>query len=81
MYIWIAALKAQEEAELGGIKSVKKTKKKGKDDFDLLNAALASAPKSKAQKEAEEKKKQLEEKKKAEEAARQAKEDRLKVIQ
>ena len=73
-------MKAEEEAELGGIKTAKKVKKKGKDDFDLLNAALAVAPKSKAQKEAEEKKKILEERKKADEAAREAKEARLKVI-
>lgn len=73
-------MKAEDEAELGGIKTVKKVKKKGKDDFDLLNAALAVAPKSKAQKEAEEKKKLLEERKKADDAAREAKEARLKVF-
>ena len=38
------------------------------------------APKSKAQKEAEEKKKILEERKKVDEAAREAKEARLKVM-
>ena len=58
---------------------MKKTKKKGKDDFDLLNAALATAPKSKAQKESEQKKKEQEERIKIEEAAREAKEAQRKV--
>ena len=75
----LAAIVAQDEAELGGVKTVKKIKKKGKDDFDLLNAALASAPKTKAQKEAELKKKQSEERQKAEKLAREQKEARLKV--
>ena len=47
--------KELEEADNAGLASVvvKKsaTKKKGKDDLDMLNAALASAPKTKAQKE------------------------------
>jgi hypothetical protein len=75
----LAALIAQEEAELGGVKQVKKVKKKGKDDFDLLNAALAATPKTKAQKDAELKKKIQEDRVKSEEAAREAKEARLKV--
>jgi hypothetical protein len=65
----VAALRAAEEADLGSIVTTKKTKKKGKDDFDMLNAALAAAPKSKAQKEKEAKKKEADERK-----AKQAKE-------
>jgi hypothetical protein len=68
-----AALEAQENASMGASK-VKKTKKKGKDDFDLLNAALAKQPKTKAQKEAEERQKVIDEKKKKDEIARKAKE-------
>lgn len=42
------------EADVAGVAAAtKKTKKKGKDDFDKLNAALAAVPKTKAQKEAE----------------------------
>lgn len=74
-----AALLAAEEAELGGIVKVKAPKKKGKDDFDLLSAAIASQPKTKAQKEAEAKKKAAEEQKKKEEEARAAKEARVKA--
>lgn len=69
-----ADLEAQENASMGG-SSVKKTKKKGKDDFDLLNAALAKQPKTKAQKEAEEKQKKIEETKKKEENARKLKQE------
>lgn len=70
----LAAIKAADEAALGDVKTVKKTKKKGKDDFDLLNAALANAPKTKAQKDAELKKKEQEIRLKAEEEVRLAKE-------
>ena len=54
----------------------KKPKKKGKDDFDLLNAALAAAPKTKAQKQQELKKKQDEQRRKEEEEARVRNEER-----
>ena len=54
----------------------KKPKKKGKDDFDLLNAALASAPKTKAQKQQELKKKQDEQRRKEEDEARARNEER-----
>jgi hypothetical protein len=51
--------KELEEAENADIQStntkVKKTKKKKEDDFELLNEALKNAPKTKAQKEAEQK--------------------------
>jgi len=59
-------LLALEEAEAGGGKKAPKPKKKGKDDLDFLNAALAEVPKTKAQKQAEEKKKADEERKKKE---------------
>lgn len=74
-----ASLLAEEEAMLGGVAKVKAPKKKGKDDFDMLNAALANQPKTKAQKEAEAKKKLLEEQKTKEDEARAAKEARLKA--
>jgi membrane protein involved in colicin uptake len=76
-----AALMAEEEAMLGGVAKVKApAKKKDKnDDFAMLNAALSNAPKTKAQKEAEEKKKAAEAQKKKEEEARLAKEARLKA--
>lgn len=61
----MAALLAAEEASNNGtVFKGKKVKKKGKDDFDLLNEALATQPKSKAQKLAEEKKKAAELKRK-----------------
>lgn len=51
--------KELEEAENADIQStntkVKKTKKKKGDDFELLNEALKNAPKTKAQREAEQK--------------------------
>ena len=50
----------------------KTAKKKGKDDFDMLNAALSSQPKTKLQKEKEAKAKALEEKKKEEKAKEDA---------
>lgn len=75
-----AALLAQEEAELSGITRVAKpTKKKGKDDLDFLKQALAQQPKTKAQKEAEQKAKADEERKRKEQEARAAKEERRKV--
>jgi len=75
-----AALEAAENAELGNIVRVVKTKKVGKDDFDLLNAALAKQPKTKAQKDAEAKKKVEEERKKKEAEARELKEQKKKVV-
>lgn len=74
-----AALLAAEEAELSNVVRTVKTKKVGKDDFDLLNAALAKQPKTKAQKDAEEKKKKDEERKKKEAEARELKEQQRKV--
>ena len=75
-----AAALAADEASTSGIKKIAKTKKKGKDDFDLLNQALKAAPKTKAQKEAEAAKLQAEERKKADELAREKKAARLKVF-
>ena len=74
-----AALLAAEEAEMSGVKREVKTKKKGKDDFDQLNAALSLQPKTKAQKDAEAKKKAMEEQKAKEAKAREEKEARLKA--
>jgi len=56
-----------DDADVAGlvVKKGATKKKKGKDDFDLLNAALKTAPKSKAQREAEDKKKKEEETKAA----------------
>lgn len=73
----MADLLAAEEAALAGtvFKVKKAPKKKGKDDFDKLNEALASVPKTKAQKLAEEKKKQAELKRKKEEEARKIREE------
>ena len=72
----VAALLAAEEASATGtVFKVKKPKKKGKDDLDKLNEALASAPKTKAQKLAEEKKKAAELKRKKEEEARAKREE------
>jgi hypothetical protein len=64
-----SALLAQEESSVA---SGKKTKKKGKDDFDKLNEALAAIPMTKAQKEAAAAQKRREEamKKEAEDKAR-----------
>ena len=67
-----AALLAAEESVFSIIPTKKTNKKKGKDDFDMLNAALATQPKTKAQKEKEAKAKALEEKKKAEKAKEDA---------
>jgi hypothetical protein len=69
----MAELLAADEANIsasGTIAKKKATKKKGKDDFDKLNEALAAVPKTKAQKLAEEKKKAAELKRKKEEEAR-----------
>lgn len=74
-----AMLEAAEAEELSGVTKKKATKKKGKDDFDLLNAALANQPKTKAQKEAEAKKAADEERRRKEEAAREAAEERRKA--
>lgn len=74
-----AALEASEQAELGQIQRTGKPKKKGKDDFDFLNAALANQPKTKAQKDAEKKKQQEEERRKKEAEAAELREARRKV--
>ncbi len=75
-----AALLAQDEQSLSNVVKVgKPTKKKGKDDFDMLNAALANQPKTKAQKDAEAKKKASDEQKRKEAEARELKEAQLKV--
>lgn len=75
-----AALLAAEEESLSQVKVKKIVKKKDpKDDFALLNAALSSQPKTKAQKEAEAKKKAEEERLKKEAEAREKKAARLKV--
>ena len=74
-----AALLAAEEAELGNIVRTVKTKKVGKDDFDILNASLAKQPKTKAQKDAEAKKAADEERKKKEAEARELKEAKRKA--
>lgn len=74
-----ASLLAADEEQSSTVKKIAKTKKKGKDDFDLLNQALKAAPLTKAQKEAEAKKKAAEDQKKKEEEARLAKEVRLKA--
>ena len=73
------ALNEADEESNSAIKIKKVTKKKGKDDFDMLNATIAKMPKTKAMKEAETKALEAEERKKKEAAAREAKEARLKV--
>lgn len=84
-----AAAKAAKKAETdrllaadsaGVAVASKKTKKKGKDDFDKLNAALAAVPKTKAQKEAEAAAKRKEESMK-QEADRKAQRDREKAAE
>ena len=52
-----AALAAEETIFAAATKKGATKKVKGKDDFSMLDAALKSAPKTKAQKEAEAKKK------------------------
>lgn len=78
-----AALLAQENEELGSVVRVKTVKKKVKDDFDMLNAALAKQPKTKAQKEADAKiaakKKADEERKKKEDEVRAEREAKAKA--
>jgi hypothetical protein len=74
-----AMLEAAEAEELSGVAKKGKTKKKGKDDFDLLNAALASQPKTKAQKEADAKKAADEERRRKEESQREISEQRRKA--
>ena len=73
----MADLLAADEANIAGtvFKAKKAPKKKGKDDFDKLNEALAAVPKTKAQKLAEEKKKAAELKRKKEEEARKARDE------
>lgn len=73
-----AALEAEENAIAGSVKKVGKPLKKKDKDLELLNAALSSVPKTKAQKEAEAKKKADEERKKKEKEAKEAK-DALKA--
>lgn len=80
-----AAKKAESErllaADTAGVTvAAKKTKKKGKDDFDKLNAALAAIPKTKAQKEAEAAAKRKEETQR-QEAERKAQRDKEKAGQ
>jgi hypothetical protein len=73
------ALNAEDEASTSDVKKAAKTKKKGKDDFDMLNATLAKMPKTKAMKDAEAKAIVDAERKKKDAEAREAKEARLKV--
>ncbi|KAJ1425304.1 hypothetical protein B484DRAFT_397946 [Ochromonadaceae sp. CCMP2298] len=73
------ALEAADEMSNANVFRGVKTKKKGKDDFDLLNAALSIQPKTKAQKEAEAKKKAHELKKKQEAEATARKEEQQKA--
>ena len=75
-----ALLAADEEALSSVVKVGKPAKKKGKDDFDMLNAALANQPKTKAQKDAEAKKKATEELKRKEAETREEKEAKRKVM-
>jgi hypothetical protein len=75
------ALNAADEESNSEVKKVAKTKKKGKDDFDMLNATLAKMPKTKAMKDAEAKAIVDAERKKKDAEAREAKEARLKVNQ
>ena len=71
------ALLAAEEAEAASVgKKPSKPKKKGKDDLDFLNEALANAPKTKAQKQAEEKKKADEERRNKEAEEQEKREER-----
>ena len=66
-------LEAADAEMLAGVVSKKtNVKKKKGDDFDMLQAALAAAPKTKAQKEAEAKKKAEEDAKKARQAEEEA---------
>lgn len=74
-----AALIAQEEASMAGAKRIVKTKKSDDKDLSFLNAALANQPKTKAQKEAEQKKKLDEERKRKEAIAQEQKAARLKA--
>ena len=74
------ALNAADEEATADIKKVAKTKKKGKDDFDMLNDTLAKMPKTKAMKDAEAKAIVDAERKKKDAEAREAKEARLKVL-
>jgi len=67
-----ADLLAADEASAPSSKGVKKKKNVKGDDLDLLNQALAAAPKTKKQKEMERKKKEQEERKKKEAAAKAA---------
>lgn len=73
------ALNAADEESTSDVKKAAKTKKKGKDDFDMLNATLAKMPKTKAMKDAEAKAIVDAERKKKDAEAREAKEARLKV--
>lgn len=74
-----ARLEAEENATLSNISRTGKPQKKSKnDDLSLLQAALAAAPKTKAQKEAEARKAAEEERRKQEEARREAKEQERK---
>ena len=75
-----AALLAADEESLSAIvKTGKPKKSKGKDDFAMLNAALANQPKTKAQKEAEAKKAEADERKRKEAEIREQKEAQQKA--
>lgn len=75
-----AALLAADEESLSSIVKTGKPKKaKGKDDFAMLNAALANQPKTKAQKEADAKKAEAEERKRKEAEIREQKEAQMKA--
>lgn len=69
-------LLAEEEETIGSGKKSKTRKMKG-DDFDLLNQSLASMPKTKVQKEKEEKMRQKEEQRKLEQQKQIEKEEFL----
>lgn len=73
--------KAAEKAMLEAVEAeeLSSSAKKGKDDFDLLNATLANQPKTKAQKEGEVKKAADEERRQKEETQREVSEQRKKV--
>eukprot|EP01038_Epipyxis_sp_PR26KG_P006786 gene6786-9296_t len=75
----MAAALAADEAETSAIVKKKVIKKKGKDDFDMLNAALANQPKTKAQKDAELKKKMDDERKQKEAEAKRLKDEARKA--
>lgn len=68
----LAALTAADDANTPGKATVKKKKKKGKDDCDELLKSLAAMPKTRAQREREKAEKEAEERRKVEEEAAEA---------